>query len=235
MDFISSYDLAKLILPPIVIYLLKKLIDLFIRIITTSQATQKYHFSKITLDRKVETLNKINELVAAEKMVQQASPSHITVQIKLLYEQIGINMPVTISHQLIAYLACNNINSYDIRLTCFLKNPFMMKYTDNSIQINKEKLNRSYYAYTFLWFFYTVSFFCAWWISVKPFMMNEAALYFVIFSFIYFIAELTITIYMIFQIEETWLGSKFAMSFEEWIRKEMRILQPESTRIILIY
>lgn len=222
MDSIISFDMVKLVLAPAAVYVLKLIIDWAVGKISSPRLTKKHQFDKVPAEKRVEILGKIDELVTSDKQKNKSSVSNLTVQIKFLYEQIGIDLPVWHCHQLISFIADNNISSLDIRLRAFLKNTFLGQFTDKGFSLNTKKMRMSYIINGL---FLTVSlcvFIYAWWTSVHPFMKRETAFFFISFTCVYAICIITLTIYIFSQIEETWNGSKFSRLFESWLRNELQ-------------
>lgn len=140
MGAINEIDIAKLVLLPAVLYVAKKIIDWAGKVISSPPAKRKIRFEKVPLETKIEVLNKIAEIANADIPDTKLSRTHQTVQMKFLYEQIGITLPVWHAHQLIAFIADKNIGSYDVRLMSFLKNPSFYRCEENHFSVDAKKI-----------------------------------------------------------------------------------------------
>lgn len=142
MGAINEIDIAKLVLLPAILYVAKKIIDWAGKVMSSPPAKRKIRFEKVPIETKIEVLNKIAEIASAEIPDTKLSRTHQTVQMKFLYEQIGITLPVWHAHQLIAFIADKNIGSYDVRLMSFLKNPSLYRCEENHFSVDAEKIKK---------------------------------------------------------------------------------------------
>lgn len=140
MGAINEIDIAKLVLLPAILYVAKKIIDWAGKVMSSPPAKRKIRFEKVPIETKIEVLNKIAEIANAEIPDTKLSRTHQTVQMKFLYEQIGITLPVWHAHQLIAFIADKNIGSYDVRLMSFLKNPSFYRCEENHFSVDAKKI-----------------------------------------------------------------------------------------------
>ncbi|STR48970.1 Uncharacterised protein [Klebsiella oxytoca] len=167
MGAINEIDIAKLVLLPAVLYVAKKMIDWAGKVMSSPQTKRKIRFEKVPIETKIEVLNKIAEIANADIPDTKLSRTHQTVQIKFLYEQIGITLPVWHAHQLIAFIADKNIGSYDVRLISFLKNPSLYRCEENHFSVDAKKIKTFHLVSGGFWLFSIVIFACAWWTTIQ--------------------------------------------------------------------
>lgn len=212
MSSVYEINIVTGLLIPIAIYLIKKTIDWTEKSFSNPRPKRKYQFDKIPTDKKVEILAKIDALK------EKALTPNVLVQTKLLYEQLGIYLPVWHCHQLVSFIASENISSLDVRLRGFLKNAIIGLYLEKRFSVNAEAVRRSYIISIIFGIFATATFAYAGWDAISAFWKSKETGLFVLFLLIYASAIITVIIYVISQIEDIYLGSKFGRLFETWLR-----------------
>lgn len=215
MNPVNEIDIAKLVLLPAVLYVAKKIIDWAGKMMSSPPAKRKIRFEKVPIETKIEVLNKIAEIPDTK-----LSRTHQTVQMKFLYEQIGITLPVWHAHQLIAFIADKNIGSYDVRLMSFLKNPSLYRCEENHFSVDAKRIKNFYLVSGVFWLFSIVIFAYAWWTTIQSLLASGGVNSVIAFSLFYFISAIVVTGYFISQVEETWQSARFARLFERWCEDE---------------
>lgn len=66
MGAINEIDIAKLVLLPAILYVAKKIIDWARKVMSSPPAKRKIRFEKVSIETKIEVLNKIAEIANAE-------------------------------------------------------------------------------------------------------------------------------------------------------------------------
>lgn len=211
MSSVSNIDIITGLLIPIVLYIVKKLIDWIGSLLGAPRLKRKYRFDKISVDEKVKVLANI------EALKEKPSIPHVLVQIKLRYEQIGIYLPVWHSEQLISFIAAENISSLDVRLRSFLKNTFLGRYSTHGFSLNDKSVKWLYAVNGLFGLFAVVAFVYSGWDITHTFWGRRDAGLFVLFFSIHALAIIAVAAYVINQIEDIFLGAKFGRLFESWI------------------
>jgi hypothetical protein len=137
-------------------------------------------------------LNKIAEIANAEipdTKLEDASDGTN----EILYEQIGITLPVWHAHQLIAFIADKNIGSYDVRLMSFLKNPSLYRCEENHFSVDAKKIKNFHIVSGVFWLFSIVIFACAWWTTIQSLLASGGVNSVIAFSLFYFISAIVVT------------------------------------------
>ncbi|WP_042968262.1 hypothetical protein [Escherichia coli] len=214
MSSISGIDIVTGLLIPVVLYLIKKVIDWAEKIVGNPRPKRKYQFDKIPADKKVEIFSKIDALK------EKTTTPHVLVQMKLLYEQLGMYLPVWHCHQLVSCMAAKNISSLDVRLRGFLKNTIIGHYPEKGFSVNTKVVRRSYVITTLFGVFAVAMFIYAGWDAISSFWRSKETGLFILFLLIYASAIITVIGYIISQIEDIYLGSKFGHLFETWLRNQ---------------
>lgn len=215
MGAINEIDIAKLVLLPAILYVAKKMIDWAGKVMSSPQTKRKIRFEKVPIETKIEVLNKIAEIPDTK-----LSRTHQTVQMKFLYEQLGITLPVWHAHQLIAFIADKNIGSYDVRLMSFLKNPSLYRCEENHFSVDAKRIKNFHLVSGVFWLFSIVIFAYAWWTTIQSLLASGGVNSVIAFSLFYFISAIVVTGYFISQVEETWQSARFARLFERWCEDE---------------
>lgn len=211
MSSVSNSDIITGIMIPVVLYLVKKIIDWVGSLLGAPRLKRKYRFDKVSVDKKVEVLAKI------EVLKEKPLTPHVLVQIKLLYEQVGIYLPVWHSQQLIYFMAAEDISSLDVRLRGFLRNTFLGRYTTNSFSLNDKSVRWSYAVNGLLGVFAVIAFVYSGWDTIHTFRVNGEAGLFILFFSIHAFAIIAVAAYVINQLEDIFLGAKFGRLFESWL------------------
>lgn len=211
MSLASEGDIIKGLIIPVALYLIKKIIDWAGKIFGPPQPKRKYQFDKIPADKKVEFLSQIDALK------EKVSTPHTLVQMKLLYEQLGIYLPVWHCHQLVSFMAYENISSLDVRLRGFLKNTTIGNYPKKGFSVNNKVVRRSYSISILFGLFSVAIFVYAGWDSISSFWESKEIGLFLLFLIIYASAIIAVVGYIISQTEDIYLGSKFGYIFEAWL------------------
>ncbi len=198
MNPVNEIDIAKLVLLPAVLYVAKKIIDWAGKMMSSPPAKRKIRFEKVPIETKIEVLNKIAEIPDTK-----LSRTHQTVQMKFLYEQIGITLPVWHAHQLIAFIADKNIGSYDVRLMSFLKNPSLYRCEENHFSVDAKKIKNFHIVSGVFWLFSIVIFACAWWTTIQSLLASGGVNSAIAFSLFYFISAIVVTGFILSQVGET--------------------------------
>lgn len=115
-------------------------------------------------------------------------------------------------------MAIENISSLDVRLRGFLKNTIIGHYPEKGFSVNTKVVRRSYGISTLVGIFAVATFIYAVWDAVSTFWKNKETGLFILFLLIYASAIITVIGYIISQIEDIYLGSKFGHLFETWLR-----------------
>ncbi|MDM6926898.1 hypothetical protein QUG91_29060, partial [Klebsiella michiganensis] len=183
-----------------VLYVAKKIIDWAGKVISSPPAKRKIRFEKVPIETKIEVLNKIAEIANAEIPDTKLSRTHQTVQMKFLYEQIGITLPVWHAHQLIAFIADKNIGSYDVRLMSFLKNPSLYRCEENHFSVDAKKIKNFHIVSGVFWLFSIVIFACAWWTTIQSLLASGGVNSVIAFSLFYFISAIVVTGFILSQV-----------------------------------
>ncbi|ENP2076429.1 hypothetical protein AB9K36_08145 [Klebsiella michiganensis] len=220
MGAINEIDIAKLVLLPAILYVAKKIIDWAGKVMSSPPAKRKIRFEKVPIETKIEVLNKIAEIANAEIPDTKLSRTHQTVQMKFLYEQIGITLPVWHAHQLIAFIADKNIGSYDVRLMSFLKNPSFYRCEENHFSVDAKKIKNFHIVSVGFWLISIVIFACAWWTTIQSLLASGGVNSVIAFSLFYFISAIVVTGFILSQVGETWQSGRFARLFERWCEEE---------------
>ncbi|MDL4448459.1 hypothetical protein [Klebsiella michiganensis] len=223
MGAINEIDIAKLVLLPAILYVAKKIIDWAGKVMSSPPAKRKIRFEKVPIETKIEVLNKIAEIANAEIPDTKLSRTHQTVQMKFLYEQIGITLPVWHAHQLIAFIADKNIGSYDVRLMSFLKNPSFYRCEENHFSVDAKKIKNFHIVSGGFWLISIVIFACAWWTTIQSLLASGGVNSAIAFSLFYFISAIVVTGFILSQVGETWQSARFARLFERWCEDEARV------------
>lgn len=163
MSSISGIDIVTGLLIPVVLYLIKKVIDWTGKVVGNPRPKRKYQFDKIPADKKVEIFSKIDALK------EKTTTPHVLVQMKLLYEQLGMYLPVWHCHQLVSCMAAENISSLDVRLRGFLKNTIIGHYPEKGFSVNTKVVRRSYVIITLFGVFAVAMFIYAGWDAISSF------------------------------------------------------------------
>ncbi|BAO36766.1 TPA: hypothetical protein K8N54_004610 [Serratia marcescens] len=212
MSSISGIDIVTGLLIPVALYLIKKLIDWTGKIVGNPRPKRKYQFDRIPADKKVEIFSKIDALK------EKTTTPHVLIQMKLLYEQLGMYLPVWHCHQLISCMATENVSSLDVRLRGFLKNTIIGHYPEKGFSVNTKVVRRSYVISALFGIFAVATFIYAGWDTVSTFWKSKETGLFILFLLIYASAIITVIGYIISQIEDIYLASKFGHLFETWLR-----------------
>ncbi|HDS7112415.1 TPA: hypothetical protein QH394_000010 [Klebsiella aerogenes] len=215
MSSLSDTNIVTGLLIPVVLYLIKKIIDWSGKIFGNPRPKRKHQFDKIPADKKVDILAKIDELKG------KALTPYVLVQIKLLHEQIGIYLPVWHCHQFISFMASENISSLDVRLRGFLKNTIIGTYPEKGFSVNPKAVRRSYIINIFFGIFAVATFIYAGWDAISTFWKSKETGFFILFLLIYTSAIIGVIGYVISQIEDIYLGTKLGYIFETWLRDNL--------------
>lgn len=215
MPSFSEINIVTGLLIPVTLYLTKKIIDWGGKVFGSPKPKLKYQFDKIPADKKVEIFAKIDEL-------KQKEPTpYILVQLKLLHEQLGIYLPAWHCHQLISFITSENISSLDVRLRGFLKNTIIGSYPENGFSVNAKAVRRSYIIDILFGIFAVATFIYAGWDAISTFWKSKEAGLFILFLLIYASAIITVIVYVISQVEDIYLGTKFGFLFETWLQNNL--------------
>jgi hypothetical protein len=201
MGAINEIDIAKLVLLPAVLYVAKKIIDWAGKVMSSPPAKRKIRFEKVPIETKIGVLNKIAEIANAEipdTKLEDASDGTN----EILYEQIGITLPVWHAHQLIAFIADKNIGSYDVRLMSFLKNPSLYRCEENHFSVDAKKIKNFHIVSGVFWLFSIVIFACAWWTTIQSLLASGGVNSVIAFSLFYFISAIVVTGFILSQVEK---------------------------------
>ncbi|MDK9355722.1 hypothetical protein QQF54_10930 [Lelliottia sp. V106_10] len=209
MEF--TKDIVIKLLVPIISVVLTKLFDLYGKQLGNPRPTRKYRFDKILMDKKIDILNKIDEL--KEKKVTP----YINVQVKFLYESLGIYLPAWHAHQLIRYIASENMSSIDVRLSSFLRYPVIGNYSVEGFSVNAKKANKLYWVGSVFGMVAVLVLIMSGWNSVLPYWRHQSLGLFLVFFCIYFAAVIFVVYFMFSLIENTWLAVQFGRVFELWL------------------
>ncbi|EBX6584243.1 hypothetical protein DS165_12065 [Salmonella enterica subsp. enterica serovar Newport] len=212
MSSISGIDIVTGLLIPVVLYLIKKVIDWTGIVVGNPRPKRKHQFDKIPADKKVEIFSKIDALK------EKTTTPHVLVQMKLLYEQLGMYLPVWHCHQLVSCMAAENISSLDVRLRGFLKNTIIGHYPEKGFSVNTKVVRRFYVISILFGISAVATSIYAGWDTVSTFWKSKEKGFFILFLLIYASAIITVIGYIISQIEDIYLGSKFGHLFETWLR-----------------
>lgn len=210
-------DIVKALLFPIFIYLAKKIIDWFMNIHMSPKPARRARFERVPIHSKEEFLGKVNELIASDDIKDKRRIDNINLQMKFLYEQMGIYMPLWHAHQLISCMAGKDISSLDVRLRGFLNNTLIGIYRHNGFSINDKAIRMTYAIHILFGLVSISAFIYAGMDSARAFLADGAKGLFLLFSFVYFCLILGVISFVINQIEETRQGVKFARLFKTWI------------------
>ncbi|MGJ3448939.1 hypothetical protein [Enterobacter sp. PTB] len=207
-------DILNIIVLPIILYLLKKIIDGIPKIIIGSQQTKQQRFNKIPIDQKVKIIEEIDILKG------KALTPHTLIQMRFLYEQMGVYLPVWHSHKLISFLASEEIGSLDVRLNVFLKRTFITRCATGCFSINK----KSFWLTLLIYFSFgscsAAAFIYYGYFILHYFLQNEKNTLFNVFFCGDFISVCVIVAYVTSQIGELWQGMRFGRRFEDWLQDE---------------
>ncbi|EAA6710951.1 hypothetical protein JWT41_003595 [Salmonella enterica subsp. enterica serovar Arechavaleta] len=212
MSSISEINIVTGLLIPVALYLIKKVIDWAGKVFGSPKPKRKHQFDKIPADKKVEIFAKIDELKG------KALTPYALVQIKLLHEQLGIYLPVWHCHQLISFITSENISSLDVRLRGFLKNTIIGIYPEKGFSVNAKAVRRTCIIDISFGVIAVATFVYAGWDAISTFWQSKETGFFILFLLIYASAIFTVIGYVISQIEDIYLGSKFGHLFETWLR-----------------
>ncbi|ATA21319.1 hypothetical protein EDC48_108145 [Gibbsiella quercinecans] len=212
----TNIEIVKGILIPLALYLVKKGIDWVGKILGNQRAERKYRFDKISSDKKVDVLSKIDGLK------EKPLTPHIIVQIKLLYEQIGIYLPVWHCHQLISCMASENISSLDIRLGCFLKNTIIGKYSDDDFSVDDKEVSKSYGVVILFGVVSLLVFIYAGVTTVYSLWKQQEIGLFMGFLLAYFLLVFIVFIKLVSQVEDIWQAVRFGRLFDDWLHRSIQ-------------
>lgn len=211
-----NYDLVKSVVLPVVASMFKPLVGYMMKLISGPQITKRRRFNKISFEQKVGAIEKIGELN------EKSSTSYTLFQLKLLYEQIGINLPVWVSHKLIDFLAIENIRTQDDQLNSFLNNPSIAQYSTNGCILNKKVIWGTivicllFAVCAIAAIIYYGDIFVLYFLSKK----QDAISYIVFLGIIVFIY--TVAAYVVSKIAELLKGVIFVRRFDVWLRQNIQ-------------
>ncbi|ATF94579.1 Uncharacterised protein [Cedecea neteri] len=232
MDLLANISVLKLVATAIIGYVVKMVLDWAIKIFVSPRPTRKYRFDKISCETKVDILDKIKALVMAESDSPDASKSAIRIQIKFLYEQMGIYLPVWHCHQLIACMAQENIGSQDVWLNGFLKNPVIGRCPVEGFYINKKAVKWSYVAIALFSMISISVLVYAGLSTLQALLHTKQEFQFFMFLLIYSVAITFFIGLSVNEVENIWLGVKFGKIFERWVRDTITSSEPGVSTVI---
>ncbi|HDP0319006.1 TPA: hypothetical protein P5S08_004209 [Salmonella enterica subsp. enterica serovar Concord] len=218
------------LLAPVIVLLLKKFLEGYGKYLLAPRPPRKNRFDKVPTDTKVKVLAKINTLLKSDKLREHPSSSNRMVQIKFLYEQTGIYMPVWHCHQLIAFMAAENISSLDVRLSGFLNNTFIGRFPVKGFSVNDRLVTRFYMVVVLYGLFSAALFAGVGWLTISPFREHQQPVLFIFFTLLYFLAFLSVVGYLIGQFTDIRQGVKFCQMFEEWLRHNAEEVSSDTLR-----
>ncbi|MGC6031629.1 hypothetical protein [Enterobacter kobei] len=216
MNFDLFKPVVSAVAPMVITSLLNNLVGRMTNVIFGSQSTKKRRFNKIPEDQKIDVIERISEL-------KEKKPTpHIYFQIKLLYEKIGIYLPVWHSHKLIAFLVSEGIRMQDERLSAFLKRPLIARYSNKGCLLDK----KAYWITISIYLFFAACSILALihygnTITLYFLSKDKNTLSFILFSGSYVIIYI-VCAYVVRQIAELWKGMIFCRLFDAWLRQDMQ-------------
>ncbi|WP_193161821.1 hypothetical protein [Enterobacter ludwigii] len=211
-----NYDLVKSVVLPVVASVFKPLAGYIMKLIFGPHINKRRRFNKISFEQKVSAIEKIDELN------DKLPTSHTLFQLKLLYEQIGVNLPVWVSHKLIAFLVIENIRTQDDQLNGFLNNTSIAKYSTDGCILNK----RVIWGAIIIYLLFAV---CA--IAALVYYGNIFVLYFLsnkknTLSYILFLVIICIiyivAVCVVSEIAKLFKGVIFVRRFDVWLRQNIQ-------------
>lgn len=211
MQLITNVDIITGVMIPVALYLIKKIIDWIGNMLGNLKSKMIYRFNEIPVDIKVSILAKIDALK------EKPLTAHVVIQMKFLYERLGIYLPVWHCHQLISYMADKNTSSIDVRLRGFLKNPVVSLCSENGYKVNIKSAHWLCAIYGLIGIFAIAVFIYSGWDAICSFWDKGNAVLFILFSLAYASAIIFVASTVLDQIEDILQGIKFGRLFETWI------------------
>ncbi|WP_330985960.1 MULTISPECIES: hypothetical protein [Enterobacterales] len=231
MDSLANIGVLKLVVAAIIGYVVKMILDWALKTFVSPRPTKKFRFDKIPCETKVDILEKIKNLAIAENKNSAESKPSIAVQMKFLYEQMGIYLPVWHCHQLISCMAQENIGSRDIRLNGFLKNPFIGRCLTGEFYVDKKTVSW-FYASIILFSIFSIAALAYTGLStLHALLQTKQEAQFFIFLIIYVVSIFFVFAFSINEIEDIWQGVKFGNIFECWIQDKSPLVDIDTPAI----
>lgn len=226
---ISVADIVNNLLFPIILLVLPNYLKRYGKYREENRPARKYWFDKIPLSTKVDILAKINKTLQSDMLRGYSTSPNLMVQMKLLYEQSGIHLPLWHSHQLIAFMAAENISSYDVRLNAFLNNTFVFEFPGKNIKINDRRVSFFTVAAILYGVLSVAILVGLWWFTTSPFRDLQSGL-FILPSLIHAITVIILIQYLYIQISAVRSGVKFCRLFEKWLCHNVRQNDADTSR-----
>ncbi|AQT65268.1 hypothetical protein I5O28_04265 [Serratia marcescens] len=196
---------------------------LFLRWLKGYDSRRRCQFDRVSDVKRLSVLSRIQKL-------RDAPQSGMTLlQIKALYESIGIRLPVWVAHQLMDYLGRAPVTLSDLALNCFLRRTSLTASKDEENKVFALDVNQLCKQRFFVLIFFFVSALAiayGVYTSVLPLGVSEAtASNLFLFSFFFF-AYLFLALFVVAWSINEWGSLQHAKAF--WLKWQPHLCQNEA-------
>ncbi|WP_308381471.1 hypothetical protein [Serratia marcescens] len=196
---------------------------LFLRWLKGYDSRRRCQFDRVSDVKRLSVLSRIQKL-------RDGPQSGMTLlQIKALYESIGIRLPVWVAHQLVDYLGRAPVTLSDLALNCFLRRTSLTasKNEDNKVfSLDVNQLCKQRFFVLIFFFVSALAIIYGVYTSVLPLGASEATLSNILLFSLFFFAYFFLALFVVAWSINEWESLRHAKAF--WLKWQPHLYQKET-------